>query len=405
MACLTARFGGDDVALLRRVLGVSATGATPGAPCRVVVDAHVPPRRPEIAETARVAGVPLLIDPQTFYLQDYQHPRDPWALLPFADARIRTPADLHARPVLDCLAAECIEFQLLHGASAVMAPYLHIEGTDDGWLRVQLALWRATARYLSAQQVPLPVIAVVAVGWRLLPRLTWTAAIDPLAAGARELGATEIALAASKVDQGAHPDQRLADYLATIRRLRRTAPVTAWQQGVLGEAAVAAGAAGYETGIGRRERCDLRSAMGQHRQAADPNSPRAPRGVYIPQLGRSIPKRSLEAIFAVRRLGAGLRCTDPGCCPGGRASMLGDARTHALSSRVRRLHQQQHISRPAWRWNRLAVHADIGLDLAARIGVAADRTTQINRVDTGALRAIKAVADHRRQTLRRRRAA
>lgn len=85
--------------------------------------------------------------------------------------------------------------------------------------------------------------------------------------------------------------------------------------------------------------------------------------------------------------------------------MLGDARIHTLSRRVRSLHQQQHLSSPAWRWDRLADHADSGLDLAARIGVAAGRTTQIKRVDTGALRAIKAVADHRCQTLRRRRAA
>lgn len=405
MAELTARFGGDDVALLRRVLGVTSTGAGPAAPHRVVVDAHVLPGHPEIAALTRIAGVPLLVDPQTYYLQDWQHPADPWACLPFGNASIATPADLGSRAVLDQLVAACIDFQLEHGATVIMAPYVHIEGPDDGWLRAQLALWQASSRYMDAHQHHLPVIAVVALGWRLLHRPSWAAVLEPLVAGIEKLGAGEIALAASKVTLGAHPAQRLADYLATINRLRRVAPVTAWAQGVWGEVSVAGGAVGYETGIGRRERCDLRTAMTEHRTAPDTKDRRGPRGVYIPQLGRSVPKRSLESMFTDRRLGAQLVCTDPACCPMGRQSLLGDARTHALTSRRAGLMEQQRISRPSWGWNRLAVHADGALDLAARIAVAGQRNPAITRVDTGALQAIKAVADHHRQALRHHRGA
>jgi hypothetical protein len=145
--------------------------------------------------------------------------------------------------------------------------------------------------------------------------------------------------------------------------------------------------------------------MGEHRHAPDPASPRSPRGVYIPQLGRSIPKRSLEALLADRRLSPRLLCTDPVCCPLGRQSLLGDARVHALTSRMARLQEQQRISRPSWGWNHLAAHADEALDLASRIAVLAERTPAITNVNTGALRAIKAVADHHRQTLGRSRAA
>ncbi|SCX60559.1 hypothetical protein SAMN03159343_4118 [Klenkia marina] len=405
MAELTVRIGGDDIALLRRVLGAHGAGAGPAAPHRVVVDAHLAPRKAEIVQLAQVAGIPMLIDPQTYYLQDYQHPGDSWAALPYAEAAIATPADLLNPTRVDQVVATCVEFQLQHGASAILAPYVHIESATDGWLQVQLALWAATHRYLAAQQIHVPVIAVVAMGWRLLHRPTWPAVIEPLATGVEALGVQEIALAASKVDQGAHPAQRLADYLATMHRLARIAPVTAWQQGVLGDVSVAGGAAGYETGIGRRERCDLRVAMTNRRTAPDPNAPRGPRGVFIRQLNRSVPKRTVVAISTDRRLMARVICPDPGCCPMGRESLLGDARTHALISRKTSLLQQQRISRPSWGWNRLAAHADEALDLAARLAATRQRNPAITRIDIGALMATKAVADHHRQALRHRKAA
>lgn len=406
VALLTARFGGDDVGLLRRVLGNQADGPGLAAPDRVVIDAHLPLRTPEIAQLTRVAGVPLLIDPQTYYLQDWQHSADPWALLPFATAGQRTPADLlSSRGELDALVADCIDFQLEHGATTLLAPYVHIEAAGNGWLQVQLAMWEATARYLTTLDQRLPVIAVVAVGWRLLHRPNWPAALEPLATGAEALGAAEIALAASKVDQGTQPAARLSDYLATISRLRRVAPVTAWNQGVLGDVSIAGGAAGYETGIARRERCDLQTKMKDHRKAIDPSKPRGPRGVFIPQLNRTLPKRSVEAISDDRRLVPRLICPSSDCCPTGRDALLQDARAHALTSRRTSLIDQERVSRPSWGWNRLAAHADLALDLAARINAAGQYVPAITRVNTGALQATKVVADHHRQALRLRRAA
>jgi hypothetical protein len=89
----------------------------------------------------------------------------------------------------------------------------------------------------------------------------------------------------SKVDDGVHPDQRLVTFMAVLRRIKRRFPVIAWQQGVLGEAAVAAGAIGYETGLGWRERCDLQGAMSAHRQPPSGNFGARP--VYIPALNLS----------------------------------------------------------------------------------------------------------------------
>jgi hypothetical protein len=79
------------------------------------------------------------------------------------------------------------------------------------------------------------------------------------------------------------------DLVLMIERLRRNYPVIAWQQGHLGEISVAAGALGYECGIGWREGCDLGTAMNAHRKSPS-SGPRAARPVFVPKLGRSIPQ-------------------------------------------------------------------------------------------------------------------
>lgn len=270
MAELLIRAGSGDVALLRRVFGGTAGSVSPWRPHRIVLDAHVAAAKPEITTIARRAGVPLVIDPQTYYLQDFQHPADPWARLAFADAAKHAPDDLATPARQDWLIAETIEFQLAHGATMLVPPYVHTERVNDGWVEVQTSLWRRTRRYLDQQGLRVPTLAVVALGWRLLNRTAWPSALFPLRRSLVELDPTEVALAASKIDDGVHPDERLVTLMAVIRRLRRTAPIIVWQQGVLGEAAVAAGAAGYETGLGWRERCDLRSAMSTHRQPPPP---------------------------------------------------------------------------------------------------------------------------------------
>lgn len=94
---------------------------------------------------------------------------------------------------------------------------------------------------------------MLALGWRELDRARWPVGLSLLRACLqRELRPGELALAASRVDAGVRPAERISAYAAVIGRMRRHWPVLAWQQGTLGEVAVAAGAAGYECGIGWR---------------------------------------------------------------------------------------------------------------------------------------------------------
>lgn len=395
MAELLVRAGAQDAALMHRVL----TAMPQFRPHRVIVDAHVAGAAPDIGLSARTAGVPFLVDPQTYFLQDAQHPADAWAQLPFADAAKSSPLDLLRPGRLEAVAGAVVDYQLSCGASAIVAPYVHVGSLDDGWREVQAALWSATRRHLDREGLGVPWVAVVALSWRLLERSSWPAGLDPLCRALRDASPTEVALAASKVDAGVKPEDRLASLIAVIRHLRRRHPVIAWQQGTLGEAAVAAGAAGYECGIGWRERCDLSTAMAAHRRPTSGGNGARP--VYIAALKRGVPKASVRALLEHPRIAADLFCLDSSCCPGGRRGLLEDSRAHAIRARLRGLQAVTQADRPAWRWHLLAREASNGLDLTRRINEAAGRSSDLSRVDDSALRAMFAVAEHRRQVLRR----
>jgi hypothetical protein len=194
------------------------------------------------------------------------------------------------------------------------------------------------------------------------------------------------------------------DLVLMIEHLSRIYPVIAWQQGHLGEIAVAAGALGYECGIGWREGCDLSAAANAH-QNSPSSGRRAARPVFVERLGRSIPKRSLLCLREHRDLWTRILCLDPDCCPPGGAGLFGDARAHAVVQRARRLHQIARIDRPVWRWQHLADAADDGLDLATRINRYAQAEPALTQVNSHALVAVSAVSHTRRTDIRSRRVA
>ncbi len=394
MADLVIRAGANDAALLRRMYGTDGGPPAARTPDRVVVDAHVPEGTRGIGMTARTAGVPFLIDPQTYYLQDVQHAADPWVSLPYATRTALTPADLMGQTAQDRLVNQVIEHQVTNGATAVIAPYVHIEGVSNGWLEVQAGLWRRTRACLDQQNVALPVIGLLAVGWRCLHPTQGISKRGPVWAALRSLGPIEVALAASRVHLGVNADERLVELLTLVGNLTADYPVLMWQQGLLGEACVIAGASGYETGIGYREKCELNTAMSNHRRIRSGASGARP--VYVESLGRSIPKRSLEQVQKHRRLWSRVLCTDSGCCPPGGAGLLDDARAHAVVSRARNLARLATISQTQWKWNHLADKAAEGLSIAGRINLLAADSSLVRKVDTTALSAINDVASGRR---------
>lgn len=394
---LTIRASALDNLLLRRLYGLEAGhSAAPHRPDRLVVDAHVPltPRGAALADTARIAGVPFLIDPETHYLQDRQCAEASWCAAPFANTEIASPVDLMRSAAQDALVESVIDYQVERGATAVIAPYVHVERPTMGWVQVQAGLWRRTRAYLQKTRINLPVIAVVALGWRCMT-VSGNRALNDYWGGLTALSPDEVAVAASKAHMGADPASRIADLLSLVRRLSAAFTVTTWQQGLLGEACVIDGAVGYECGIGWREKCDLQTRMSQYR------SPRTGsvggRPVYIAQVGASVPKQRLEAARSQRALWAKLVCHTPGCCAPAGDDLVGDARRHDVIARAHELEQLLSTPVAVWQWHLLAQRLDRGLDIATRLNALGPKSSALPAVSTATLQALYEIADARRR--------
>lgn len=394
---LTIRASALDNLLLRRLYGVEpGHSPAPYRPDRLVVDAHVPlsARGSALADTARRAGIPFLIDPETHYLQDRQCTEAGWCAVPFAEAEIASPAELMRSAAQDALVESVVNYQVEHEATAVIAPYVHVERPTMGWVQVQAGLWRRTRAYLHRARINLPVIAVVALGWRCMT-VSGNRALQDYWGGLRALSPDEVAVAASKAHMGADPASRIADLLSLVRRLSAAFTVTTWQQGLLGEACVIDGAVGYECGIGWREKCDLQTRMRQHR------SPRTGsvggRPVYIAQVGASVPKQRLEAARSQRALWARLVCHTTGCCAPGGDDLVGDARRHDVIARAHELEQLLSTPVAVWQWHLLAQRLSQGLDIATRLNGLGPKSSALPAVNTVTLQALYEIADARRR--------
>lgn len=396
-AQLTTRVGAADGLFLRRLYGlVPGAMPAPHRPARVVVDAHVPLSNngSGLAKVVREAGVPFLIDPETTYLQDVQHADAPWCAVPYARAAACTPADLASAASQDSLVKAVVDYQIVHDASAVILPYVHVERPTSGWVQVQAGLWRRAKVYIEQTGINVPVIALVAIGWRCLQPLRGVPALNPMWDALAFLSPDEVALAASKVHMGANPADRIAELLMLVRDLSRTYTVTMWQQGLLGEACVIEGAAGYECGIGWREKCDLQSRMSQGRSRTSGHP--AARPIYVHEIGRGVPKRRLELARTKRLVWARLVCPFPDCCAPAGQDLLGDARRHSVVARARELEELDATRATRWRWNRLTQRLADGLELAERLNALGPSSSALPAIDMASLRAIHEVANARR---------
>lgn len=197
MAELLIRASSQDGALLRRMYGMDGGSAAPARADRIVVDAHTPAMKTDILSTARRAGTPLLIDPQTHYLHGLQHPNDPWACLPFGHPSLWTPSEASCPDAQQDLVARVIDYQVSHGATAIIPAYVYIDRPGSDWTAVQAALWRCTRDFLDRNEIALPVTAVLAVGWRVLDPVQGPPALDPALHALSELNPNEVALMAS----------------------------------------------------------------------------------------------------------------------------------------------------------------------------------------------------------------
>lgn len=365
---LFVRAGHNDNRVIDELVAPATAGIQigPSVPMRaLVIDAPTAVAQPAFRTTAEAAGLPLLVDPLTVLLQDEQPEGHNWAALEFATPDKLPPEAYSTIAPIDALVERCITFQIEHGASVVIPPYFHVKSPEDPWFQVQLTALSRAAAYLRAEGINLPVAPVFAASLqRFGPQASWSGGVDEFVRRIEGMNVRYVpmAMSSSRSPKGDRAD-RLASYLGTVRHLSGAAPTIAWRQGQYGLAAVAAGAAGYQTGPGIDERCDLPEFQRNRRPTDRKSGGGGGRRVYLAEFGRSVSQGAAEALLSNNYMRGTLTCNDPArCCPDGATSMVDSWKHHALRARSRELDELREMPNAAWRLNAVARKAERAAD-------------------------------------------
>jgi hypothetical protein len=365
---------------------------------RLVLDAQVAEARPDFAETARERGVPVLVDPLTIYLQGELREADKWTQLPFGDARKLTAEELGNPFRREQLVAAVVDFEIAHGATAIIPPYPYLTSPADPFFEVALDMLKATSRYMTRNGIALPVVPIFCAQLKSFgPEKTWQSGIDRFANVALDLGPEAIGVCLSPAGSLRNDSyNKVLRLFAATRRLKQSGTrVLAWRQGVYGLGLVAAGVDGYETGIGTREQASIAAAI-TSRKPPKPGkkaSGGAGPGIYLEPLHRSVISKVGETLLGNRSMRPKLMCDDERCCPNGAASTLDQRRHHAVRSRSRELaaiENQPHIS---WRLHQIGKDARAAANLAVQANDVLKDAGLKERIGTPGYEALAGVMD------------
>ena len=403
---LLVRPGLNDHEVVSDLLAPGGTGIMVGRHrplvSRLVVDAPVVARRPQFAEAAAGAGIPLLVDPLTPLLQGVLRDQDSWSRLPFGRAGKVVPAEFAVRSDRDRYVAEVVDFELSHGATAVIPPYPYISAPDDPWFLVALDWIRLTRTAMEREGVALPLVPVFCAQlMKMGAEKTWSIGLDRFASAARDAGAQAVGVCLSPAGDGNDSYHKLWRLFLAMSHLKSVLglPVIAWRQGIYGPALVAAGVDGYETGIGISEQSNIRSNIAARRPPKPGQKPGrgGAAGVYVEPLGRSLNPRVARTLLENQTMRAKVMCADERCCPQGVASTLAHPREHAVRARARELATLAALPARSWRLNHIAMKAQAAVTLAEQANRLLANVGEPLRIKTTSFEALARLAEELRR--------
>ena len=363
---LHVRVGRNDKVVLEELLGPVVAGARPIRPIPVdvvVTDAQVARAVPRIARTARMAGVPLVIDPLTPLLVSEQRTEDSWTELPYARPAAVELSAFGPQSAQDVLVHKVITYQRDQGATRLIPPYIYSPSPDSREHRINIDLMRTTAKYVKDADISTPIMPVLAVSLREYGVAdSWSSGIDDLLDAVAALNAMSVAVSWSSSSASKASLDSLLLLLSASRHIAGRLPLVAWRGGLYGSALVAAGAIGYETGLGYLESVHYPRMASSRRPRPSRTGGGGSASVYVAAFGRSIPRSTAAAVLSDPKLAAALVCSDEFCCPNGIESMTANWRQHAARQRSRALQDLADMPSTSWRLNHVASTARRGAD-------------------------------------------
>jgi hypothetical protein len=357
---------------------------------QLVADAHVARARPVLCELTQSAGIPYLIDPDTHFLQTEVADDDKWAQLPFAIAVSLAPREIDTRR----LVAEVVTFQLEQGATAIVPPYFYASSPTDPWFVLSLSLIDETANFMAENNVRLPLLPLLCSQLQTFcNHLLWPLGLDRFIERTKSVNAKSAALCFSPSGSGQDSYAKVHRLFHAMIHLKESGlRVIAWRQGVYGPGLVAAGLDGYECGMGTSEQTNISGQQaGRKPRDKDDRQRGGGSGVFIETLGRSVPRRVGNALFADAKMRAKVMCDDEGCC-GTYAKTLEKPREHAVRSRSRLL--DNLVQQPAirWRLNHVSQEAASAATLATQANRVLEAAGMKERISVQSAEALARVA-------------
>jgi hypothetical protein len=331
---------------------------------QLVADGHVAAARPALAEHARAAGIPYIVDPDTPLLQSPVDPEDRWVKLPFGEAEEMAPEAVR----LDELIESVTEFEVEQGATVIVPPYFYASSPADPWFQLTVSSIQRTAGYLEEAGIRLPVAPVLCAQLQSFsPQTAWNSGIDRFAAAAMDADAASLAICLSPAGAGTDGYGKVMRlFQAAGRAKEHGLPVLAWRQGIYGPALVAAGLDGYECGLGTGEQTNIaRRQFSRKPQTDGDQASGGGAGIFVDPLGRSVPRRVGKVLLGDVGMRPKVMCDDEGCCPSV-AATLDNSRHHAVRTRARTLTELATQPHRRWRLNHIARHASAAATLAAQ---------------------------------------
>ena len=363
---------------------------------RVVADAHVALKRPQLARAAASAGVPYMVDPLTHFWQTDLRDNDALAALPYGSTAARPPEDFVDPLKREALIASVIEFELQHGATLIISPYLYARTPGEERFQRTLELMEATRRRMQRLGLRLPLFVILTAGHQgFSPLSTWNVGIERFARKALEVEAAGIGVSFSPTTPKDSYGKVHAMFSA-IAHIKQVSglPVYAWRAGIYGAGLTAAGMDGYETGIATSEACDVMRSLTSRRPRGEKKKWGGnPPGIFIDVLGRSVPAQVGKLLLS-SQLKAHVVCDDERCCSDGAASTIKRPRQHAVRMRSRQLRAQDALPHVSWRLHQLAKDTTAGSTLVLQANQILEATDMKERLSSAGLDALSRVARH-----------
>lgn len=359
---------------------------------RLVADSYVAEDRPGLGKAAQAAGVPFLVDPNTALLRTPVAPDDRWCRLPYATAAACAPDELGIPSVV----AQTVEFQIEHGATTVVPPYLYVTSPDDPAFEVSLRFIEHTADHLREQGIALPITIIAPFRLQgFAAPAAWTGGIDRWVQAGIDVRAETFGLSPSplgKLNDNLGKVARAFDLSSHLLGMSNRPNLIAWRQGFYGPALVAAGFGGYETGIGQGELTDM-AARAASRRTKKKGKPFGASGVFIAALNRSVGRASGRVLLDDRHLGAQLLCDVPGCCAT-LQDTIARGRHHAVKARAAKLAALDAQPSAVWRLNDIMTSAGLARSVAIRANKVLESSGQKFRLNPDIYASLQAVVEN-----------